>query len=271
MIPFDAVTAWGVDRPWPTREQVEQDLLLSRAICAIADDPYLGTELVFRGGTALHKLHLGEPWRYSEDLDYVRTSATGIKELTTALTALGEDLGFEVRTRVSAHPKVYWRTNAQSGAPLRIKIEVNTHERSPVLPHLWHPHVVESSWWSGRSDVLTFQPEELVATKIRALYQRSKGRDLFDLWLALDHLGLEPAAIVAAFEPYRPPGLTADKAIANLRLKAGDPAFRHDLDPLLTSVPVEYDVDAAAERITTDLLSLVDGSPATTAPPAKGH
>ncbi len=41
MIPADVVTAWGVDRPWSTRAQVEQDLLLSRAICAIADDDYL--------------------------------------------------------------------------------------------------------------------------------------------------------------------------------------------------------------------------------------
>ena len=64
MIPYDAVTAWGVGHPWPTREQVEQDLLLSRAICAIAADPYLGEELVFRGGTALHKLLLTEPLRY---------------------------------------------------------------------------------------------------------------------------------------------------------------------------------------------------------------
>ena len=89
MIPFDAVTAWGVDRPWPTREQVEQDLLLSRAICAIANDAYLGQELVLRGGTAFHKLVLPSPLRYSEDLDYVRRTAGGIAELTQSLTRLG--------------------------------------------------------------------------------------------------------------------------------------------------------------------------------------
>jgi len=40
--------------------------------------------------------------------------------------------------------------------------------------------------------VLTFEPAELVATKLRALYQRRMGRDLFDLWLALTHIGLDP-------------------------------------------------------------------------------
>lgn len=88
------------------------------------------------------------------------------------------------------HPKVYWRATAENGAPLGIKIEINTHERSPALSPIRHHYRVDSSWWTGSAEVLTFQPAELVATKIRALYQRSKGRDLFDLWLALDHLRL---------------------------------------------------------------------------------
>ncbi|ANS80270.1 hypothetical protein SGUI_2874 [Serinicoccus hydrothermalis] len=261
MIPYNAVTAWGVDHPWPTREQVEQDLLLSRAICAIASDAYLGQELVFRGGTALHKLHLPEPWRYSEDLDYVRTSAGGIKPLTQALTELGRELGFSVSTRVSEHPKILWRTTAQTGTPLRLKIEVNTFERSPALPHLLLPYAVRSAWWSGEAQVRTFRPEELMATKIRALYQRSKGRDLFDLWLSLDVLDLDPGEIVAAFLPYRPSGMTQARAETNLAAKLRDRTFRSDLAPLIRSVSLAYDPDTAAERVSTLLLSRLDGGP----------
>ena len=112
MIPANFVTAWAVTHPWPLPQQVEQDLLLSRAICAIADDDYLGSELVFRGGTALHKLHLPRAWRYSEDLDYVRISEAGISPLTKALTALGIDLGFRVNTKIGRHPKIHWRTES---------------------------------------------------------------------------------------------------------------------------------------------------------------
>lgn len=258
MIPYDAVTAWGVGHPWPTREQVEQDLLLSRAICAIAADPYLGEELVFRGGTALHKLLLTEPLRYSEDLDYVRTTASGIGPVTQALTRLGESLGFDVRTRVREHPKVLWRTAATTGAPLRLKVEVNTHERSPALPLVRRPHTVASTWWSGEADVLTFQPPELVATKIRALYQRSKGRDLFDLWLALTRLALDPEEILAAFGPYRPPGLTSATAIANLTAKLADRTFRTDIEPLVRRPPEGYAVDVAAAYVVDRLLSRLD-------------
>ncbi len=255
MIPANAITAWGVEHPWPTREQVEQDLLLSRSICAIANDEYLGNELVFRGGTALHKLHLEHPYRYSEDLDYVRTSATGIASLTGALTRVGTDLGFDVRTRIGQHPKVYWRTTADSGVPLRIKIEVNTFERSPALPIAKHEHHVESTWWSGNALVPTFRPAELIATKIRALYQRSKGRDLFDLWLALDSLRLDPAEILAAFRPYHPTGLTAAKAQENLARKLDDTSFRRDLDPLVSAWPEGYDVETAAAAVSSLLLA----------------
>ena len=258
MIPATAITAWGVQRPWPTPEQVEQDLLLSRAICAIASDEYLGDELVFRGGTALHKLHLDRPFRYSDDLDYVRRTAGGIVPLTQALTRLGTALGFKVNTRISEHPKVYWRTTADSGVPLRIKIEINTHERSPVLSLIHHEHSVDSSWWTGGALVQTFQPAELVATKIRALYQRSKGRDLFDLWLALEHLQLDWAAILAAFSPYRPEGMTPARARDNLARRLAHRGFRTDLDPLVTAWPDGYALDTAAELIGTKLLDRLD-------------
>ena len=61
MIPAAAITAWGNTRPWPSREQVEQDLLLARTIVAIYDHPLLRKELVFRGGTCLHQVRLPSP------------------------------------------------------------------------------------------------------------------------------------------------------------------------------------------------------------------
>lgn len=254
MVPANVITAWANEHPWPTRAQVEQDLLLSQVLIAIATDDYLGQELAFRGGTALHKIHLPRPYRYSEDLDFVRSTGGGIADLTRALTGLGESLGFEVRTRISEHPKVYLRTASEAGVRLRIKLEVNTHERSPALTHIRVPHAVESAWWSGSAKVLTFQPAELVATKIRALYQRSKGRDLFDLWLALTDLRLDPAEILAAFGPYRPDGLTAKQSTANLQRMLADPTFRNDLAPLLNNAPTAYDVDAAADLVIDRLL-----------------
>lgn len=79
----------------------------------------------------------------------------------------------------------------------------------------WRSFLVESERFAGTAEVLTFAPSELLSTKIRALYQRRKGRDLFDLWLALTVLGLRGGEIVSAFWPSRPDGLTAALAEAN--------------------------------------------------------
>ncbi len=75
MIPQDYITAWSRVAPWASQRQVEQDLIISRALVAIFSDPFLRGELRFRGGTALNKLHFPAPLRYSEDIDLVRTTA----------------------------------------------------------------------------------------------------------------------------------------------------------------------------------------------------
>ena len=259
MIPQAAITEWGRNIPWPTVEQVEQDLLLSRLIVEIANDDYLGDELVFRGGTCMHKLHTPESLRYSEDLDYVRTTGGGIAEVTKAVTQIGERLGMEVRTRISEHPKMYLRAPYESGAGrMRIKVEVNTHERAPANSPIRIPFQLESSWFAGSADVLTFTLEELVATKIRALFQRSKGRDLFDLWLALTQLDVPASSIVDAFAPYRPDGYTRRRAELNLSEKVERIAFREDLQGLVAAWPDGYDIDAAAELVRADVLALIE-------------
>ena len=254
MLSVNDIAGWGITHPWATTDQIEQDLLLSRAICEISNHPYLGGELLFRGGTALHKLHLPRPERYSEDLDYVRTTAGGIATLTRKLCDLGQDLGFQTSSRITEHPKVYWRTTSQAGNPLRIKVEINTHECTPALPVIRVPLSVNGPWWNGNSEVPTFQLAELIATKMRALYQRSKGRDLFDTWLALTQTNLNPEQVLAAFENYRPPGYTSKAAVANLDAKLADPDFRHDLDQLIAQSGTTYDPDEAGALIKSHLL-----------------
>lgn len=61
-------------------------------------------------------------------------------------------------------------------------------------------------------------------------------------------------AVVSAFVPYRPEGLTSRLAIQNLRRKLEDPDFRDDLVPLVATWPADYDVDRAAELVIAEVL-----------------
>lgn len=74
MIPAQNIVAWGNVVPWTDPRQVEQDLVISRALVEVFGDDMLRGALRFRGGTALNKLHFPKPLRYSEDIDLVRTS-----------------------------------------------------------------------------------------------------------------------------------------------------------------------------------------------------
>ena len=53
MIPRANITAWRVHAPWPSNEQVEQDLVLSRALIAMFSRDLVAEQAVFRGGTVL--------------------------------------------------------------------------------------------------------------------------------------------------------------------------------------------------------------------------
>ena len=258
MIPNDAIIAWRRTVPWRTAAQVEQDLLLSQLIIEIANDALLGAELIFRGGTCFHKLYLPSPLRYSEDLDYVRQTNSPIGPIFDALRAIGERVGMKVNTEVTRHPKVYLRAPFEDGTGrMRIKIEMNTHETTSALSPVRVPFELRSPWFTGRAEVLTFELAELVATKIRALFQRRKGRDLFDLWLALDHLNLDPDRIIDAFANYRPDGFSAERAVETLTAHLANPVFRGDAASLSVTLPFDYDVDAAAALVTDRLLSRI--------------
>ena len=75
MIPRDYITEWRANAPWVQDFQVEQDLVICRALVNIFRHPLLRDTLAFRGGTALYKLYLKPAARYSEDIDLVQMKA----------------------------------------------------------------------------------------------------------------------------------------------------------------------------------------------------
>ncbi len=200
MIPAAFITEWRAHVAWPESDQVEQDLILSRLMVEIARNELLGSELVLRGGTCLHKLHLPQSHRYSEDLDYVRRTAGPIGPLLDQLRVIAEDVGLSVSAVDRTRQMVHVILEAQATDPLgkiRIKIETNIAETTSFKVPITIDHTAASGWWSGEAAIPTFVLEEMMSTKLRALYQRRKGRDLFDLWLVLNGGEADPADILA--------------------------------------------------------------------------
>lgn len=184
MIPDAYITEWQQYAPWKERSQIEQDLVLSRALVEIYDNKDLADSLAFRGGTALNKLILGNPVRYSEDIDLVQMTPKGIGQTFDIVRARLEPWLGPARRKIGRGPAKFefrFRSTIEE-LPLKLKVEINTREHFSVLGFVNQEFTVKSNWFSGQARITTFALEELLATKLRALFQRKKGRDLFDVW-----------------------------------------------------------------------------------------
>jgi len=264
MIPKDFITEWREQAPWISDHQVEQDLVISRAIVEIFNVEGLDRRLAFRGGTALYKLHLQPAARYSEDIDLVQVAPEPIGETFSAIRkVLDPWLGEPRRVLKEGRVNLVYRFSSedQPPKPLKLKIEINSREHFSVLGLTRRHFEVSNRWWSGRTDVSTYTIDELLATKLRALYQRRKGRDLFDLWTASSRLNVDLEQLVSCFRRYlENDGLRVSRAEfeSNFHEKLNDHVFLHDISPLLAS-GTEWDQSAAETFVMTKLAPLLPG------------
>lgn len=242
MIPQAYITEWGQVAPWSSDSYIEQDLILSRAIIEIFSHPLLKQELAFRGGTALHKLFFTPSARYSEDIDLVRTSKGPITPIIDALRGCFTSwLGTPKTTRSANSFKLIYFFSPENmpTSKLRVKIEINIKEDFSVLDRFEKDFSIQSRWFSGSAQVNTFQLEELLATKLRALYQRKKGRDIFDLWFALTQIEIKPDVkiIVNVFFEYLKRNntiITREIFEKNINEKIQEQGFLNDIMILLS-------------------------------------
>lgn len=260
MIPRDYVTEWRAEVPWVDDAQVEQDLVISRALVDIFSHPVLRVMLAFRGGSALYKLHLKPPARYSEDIDLVQVNAEPAGPIMDALREVLNPWLGDPRYKQS-HGRLTFTYRFSSEAtppvPLRLKVEINTREHFTVNGFVDIPYSVSSRWFDGSCQIKTYALHELLGTKLRALYQRSKGRDLFDLAVALDDSKVDINAIIEAFTMYMDHvghHVTRTQFQENLAAKRDDPNFVADIGPLLSS-DYKWDFDAMANKVSAALIT----------------
>jgi len=247
VIPAQTVTAWGSTHPWADDRQVEQDLILTRLAIEIARHAELRDRLVWRGGTCLHKIVMPEPLRYSEDLDYVAFGISGADfgPVLSALREVAGNVDLDLARTRSKHRKLEIRLRfapARGGPTANIKIEINIDEVDSLLPLERRTLRIDTAWWSGEADVLTFHPEEMIGTKFRALAQRSKGRDLNDLELARERLVLDDEQLAACAAHYLShAGISSNEFKVRLFTHLGDPSFVDDVARFITDPAHTFD------------------------------
>ena len=263
MIPRAYIIEWQKNAPWQSNAQVEQDLVIERALVELFSDDMIRETLAFRGGTALHKIFLKPQVRYSEDIDLVQIKAGDIGKI---LTQIRKKLFFidkkpQFKSAQSNNTLSFrFTSEIEPVQPLKLKIEINCREHFTLFGWQKINHVIKNSWFSGESNIISYELEELLGTKLRALYQRKKGRDLFDLYYALTKATPDPDKILQCYRTYmeftnnRP--ATSREFLLNMEDKVQDSSFLGDVNALI-SPDVEFDMNKAYELVKLELIERI--------------
>lgn len=181
---------------------VEKDYVLGWLLAGIHYNPNLRDAWVFKGGTCLKKCYF-ETYRFSEDLDFTLRDASHINEgfLRATFTDIGswiyDNSGIEVpadrlmfeifknpRGFDACQGRIFYRgpvTPAGKHSMPRIKLDLSADEvlvETPVMT------LVRHDYSDGPPDGITIQSytyAEVFAEKIRALKERTRPRDLYDV------------------------------------------------------------------------------------------
>lgn len=149
MIPRAYVQEWSAKAPWPDPSQIEQDLIISRALCDLFNSPDLSGKIAFRGGTAINKLLFGRALRYSEDIDLVQIKQEPIRDLLSAirksLSWLG-DFNYDQAAH-STHLTFRFIPESSAQTTLRLLIEINTREHEDLYGMKKYPFAVNNGWY----------------------------------------------------------------------------------------------------------------------------
>lgn len=266
MIPRANITAWRKTAPWPDDTHVEQDLVLCRVLVELFNRPTVAERAAFRGGTALHKLFFDPPGRYSEDIDLVQREAGPIGPLIDEVREVLDPWLGKPKWK-AGHGRftlIYrFETTFTPVVRTRVKLEINTREHFAVHGFTTQTLDIANPWFSGSAEVSTYSLPELLGTKLRALYQRKRGRDLFDLALGLDHPDMNVDRLVRAFEEYMVFGetpVTRAQFEANMAAKMRDASFFDDV-PTLLRTGLEYDPAEAWSQVHEAIITRLPGDP----------
>ena len=258
MIPNIFIQNWSNHVKWQTPDQIEQDLIISRALVDLYNDPHIKDALVFRGGTALNKLFINPPSRYSEDIDFVQKNADPIGQTINAIREVLKPWLGDPKWKITQRSaKLIYKYESINKSSSKLKIEINTTEHFQVLPLKKVPFSMDSDWFKGTADIITYEMDELMATKLRALYQRRKGRDLFDIWYVAtnDLINLNRVFdIFAKYCAYNNVEISREEFIKNLEHKKDNRDFHVDMSLLLPS-KLHWNFDEAYQFVVDKVIS----------------
>jgi predicted nucleotidyltransferase component of viral defense system len=184
----------------PRANVIEKDYVLGWVLAGIFNHTEFGSEWIFKGGTCLKKCYF-ETYRFSEDLDFTLTKPGHLNQKflvrsfedisqwiydATGIEIPKELIRFDIyennRGGMSAQGRIGYRGPMQPRGDLpRVKLDLTLDEilvLAPAIRNVHHPYS-DCPDEGIKSNCYCF--EEIFAEKTRALAERERPRDLYDV------------------------------------------------------------------------------------------
>jgi len=158
-------------------------------------------EMALKGGTGIRKVYV-ENYRFSDDLDFTLLRKMDKKkieeEILEGIKRVREESGinFEENLQLKENVNGYegivrFRITRRTGDPMRIKLDITKNEREKILLPLEEKEIIHPYSDECNAKVISYSLEEIVAEKIRSLFERTRPRDLYDVWKLWDRIDSE--------------------------------------------------------------------------------
>ncbi len=169
----------------------EKDYFLTTVLKLIAQSSF-GDTFIFKGGTAIHHCYLDQ-YRFSEDLDFSANQKSLTLDAVCAIFASSDYLNVKKKYFSSATVKI---EKLQYIGPLvqpnSLKVEIDFLQNVLLPPK----RMTYKNVWGIDCMVVVMDIREIAAEKIRAMSDRARYRDFYDLFLVLEKYQLNLVEIV---------------------------------------------------------------------------
>ena len=148
--------------------------------------------MVLKGGTGIRKIYI-KNYRFSDDLDFTlleMINADTLAKLTEeavveAKEESGVTFGSEIRIEENLNGfvvTIYFQILRSSGTPLKIKLDLTSHEKERILLPVENRNILHPYSDKCQFQIKAYSLEEIMAEKMRSLFERIRPRDLYDVW-----------------------------------------------------------------------------------------
>ena len=151
----------------------------------------LDNKMILKGGTGIKKIYI-DGYRFSNDLDFTLTVKRDMDFFNdlfiNTIEKIKEDCGINFEENIKLEKvkngyvgTVYYRITRQTGSPISIKLDITHCENEKVILKPLEKELMHNYSDIVKSTIIIYPLDEILAEKLRAIYERTRPRDIYDI------------------------------------------------------------------------------------------